>query len=266
MINKYTIVCDESSKKGKNYSYFYGGAMLLESKYEQISSVLDDNKNKLGFHELKRIKITEKNYKDYISMLNLFFEFVKSGDIKVRIMFSPNNQLLRLAKSENFSYTKFYHTFIKNAFNIFYAGKDIGLRLIFDDLPETKEQCDKFKQCLIESINNNDNNKRHYKNKRRYKNNKVYLEQSQIEEVDSKKHIILQLIDVIVGVIDFYLNTDPTEICQSKRASAKYEVYKHVLSQINEIKSNFDICKTTYPIYSNKAWLNKYAHFVYHKK
>lgn len=256
MTNKYLIVCDESSKKGKNHSYFYGGAMLLESKYDQISSILDDYKIKLGFNELKRIKITEKNYKDYISMLSLFFVFVKSGDIKLRIMFSPNDQLLRLSKSENFSYTKFYHTFIKNAFNIFYAGKDIGLRLIFDDLPETREQCDKFKQCLMGSIN---------KNKKYYKN-RVCLKQSQIEEVDSRKHIILQLVDVVVGVIEFYLNTDLTEIRQSKRANAKYKVFKYIFSQIKEIKPDFEICKTTYPVYSVKGWLNKYAHFVYHKK
>ena len=35
----YIIVCDESTKKGQNYSYFYGGAILKEAKYEKISAL-----------------------------------------------------------------------------------------------------------------------------------------------------------------------------------------------------------------------------------
>lgn len=254
--NKYVIVCDESKKKGLNYSYFYGGAMLLESKYDRISKILNDYKSKLGFHELKRVKITEKNYKDYIEMMDLFFTFVRSGDIKVRIMFSPNDQLLKLPKSQNESYTKFYHTFITCAFNIFYAKENINLRLIFDDLPETKEQCKKFKQCLLKSINFNN----------KPNTNKAFLKKEQIEEVDSRKHIILQCVDVVVGLVDFALNTTKKELKESKRAKAKLCVWNKVYSNIKEIHPNFILVRTTGMIYSHKGWINKYAHFVYHKK
>lgn len=253
---KYIIICDESSKNGTNFSYFYGGAMLLENKYDKITSILNDYKSKLGLHELKRVKITEKNYKDYINVLDLFFTFVKSGDIKVRIMFSPNTELLTIPKCQNETYTKFYHTFITNAFNIFYAGEDINLRLIFDDLPETKQQCAKFKQCLIQKINHNI----------KINTNKAYVKKESIEEVDSKKHTILQCIDVIVGLTDFYLNTPPKEIKKSKRAQARYYVWSKILQYVNEISPNFELTKTTTPVFSNKGWLKKYAHFVYHQK
>ena len=252
----YIIVCDESTKKGENFSYFYGGAMLLESKYDKISSILNDYKNKLGFNELKRTKISDKNFKDYISVLDLFFTFVKSGDIKIRIMFSPNNQLLKISKSQNETYSKFYHTFIINAFNIFYAKENIKLRLVFDDLPETKEQCKKFKQCLIKSINHNT----------KPNTNKAKVNKEAIEEVDSKKHIILQCVDVIVGLVDFALNTTNEEIKNSKRALAKYKVWETVLSFIYEINPYFIITETTRPVYSIKGWKSKYSHFVYHQK
>ena len=253
---KYIIVCDESTKKGRNFSYFYGGAMLLENKYEMISAILDDYKQKLNLHELKRVKITEKNYKDYIKILQLFFTFVKSGDIKIRVMFSPNKELLNLPKSQNETYTKFYHAFIINAFNIFYAKEDIELRLIFDDLPETKQQCKLFKKCLIAKINSN------YK----INTNKAHISRDKIEEVDSKKHTILQCVDIIVGLVDFILNTTTQEIKESKRAKARLNVWNYILEEIYIINSNFDLTQTTKPVYSNKGWKEVYRHFVYEQK
>ena len=254
---KFVIVCDESRKKGPTYSYFFGGAMLLENKYEYITSILDDYKSKLGLHELKRTKITDKNYKDYIKVLELFFTFVRSGYIKIRIMFSPNDELLILPNAQNETYSKFYNIFIVNAFNIYYASEDIQLRLIFDDLPETKSQCTKFKQYLMQSIN-------HIPTKPN--TTRAFVKKESIEEVDSKKHTILQCIDVIVGLTDFILNTTPKEILESKRAKARHEVWKKIFEFILEIDSKFNIKETTRPVFSHKAWQNKYSHFVYHKK
>ena len=153
-MTKYMIICDESTRKGPNFSYFYGGAIINESKYQKLSDILVNFKNKFGLNELKRTKISEANYKYYIEVLDLFFTFVRSGDIKVRIMFSPNGELKTdIPHSQNETFIKFYEVFIKDAFSIFYARENIGLRLIFDDLPETKEQCQKFKQHLIKKIN-----------------------------------------------------------------------------------------------------------------
>ena len=250
-------MCDESSKKGKRFSYFYGGAMLKENKYDKIASILNDYKAKFGLNELKRTKINDRNYKSYMDVLELFFTFVKSGDIKVRIMFSPNEQLQTdIPHSQNETYTKFYHTFIINSFNIFYAQKDYSLRLIFDDLPETKEQCLKFKTSLIKSIKRN----------KKPKTNKVFLKKQDIAEVDSKKHVILQCVDVIVGLTDFFLNTTDEDLNNSVRAKAKFNVWKFIYERILEINKEFNFTKSTLPIYSHKGWNTPYQHFVYHQK
>lgn len=254
---KYIIVCDESSRKGRCFSYFYGGAIVAENKYEKISNVLDDYKAKFGLHELKRTKITEKNYKQYIDVIDLFFTFVKSGDIKVRVMFAPNDQLERLPKEQNATYSKFYNTFIVNAFSVFYAGQDIKLRLIFDDLPETKEQIELFKTLLEKKIN--------YDNSSKHKN-RVQVNHDRIEEVDSRKHVVLQCVDVITGLIDFYINTPLSEIKNSKRATAKNKVFLEIKKQIEEIHENFEFLDTTWPIWSTKGWKDCYKHFVYKKK
>lgn len=256
-LKKYIIICDESTKHGNLYSYFYGGAMIEENKYEKISGILNDYKSKFGFNELKRVKITNDNYKHYIEIMDLFFTFVKSGSIKLRIMFSPNDQLIKNIKhSEDESFMKFYYAFIINAFNIFYAKEDFRLRLIFDDLPETKIQCEKFKRLLTKKIELNE----------KPNTNKVYLKKEDIEEVDSKKHIILQCVDVVVGLIDFILNTPLEEISKSKRAIARYKVWQEVYKNILEIDDNFNLLKTTNPVYSHIGWKGLYRHFVYHQK
>lgn len=256
-ITKYTIVCDESTRKGKYFSYFYGGAIIKESKYQKLSEILCNFKNNFGLNELKRTKITEVNYKYYIEVLDLFFTFVRSGDIKVRIMFSPNDQLItHIPHNLNETFIKFYEVFIKDAFSIFYAREDLSLRLIFDDLPETKVQCCKFKEHLIKKINTN--NKPYA--------NKVFIKSEDIEEVDSKKHIILQCVDVIVGLVDYFINTPPKEIKTTKRSQAKFKVWQKIHEFILQMNPNFDLCETTKFIYSNKGWLDRYKHFVYHKK
>lgn len=256
-MTKYMIICDESTRKGPNFSYFYGGAIVNESKYQKLSDILINFKNNFGLNELKRTKISEANYKYYIEVLDLFFTFVRSGDIKVRIMFSPNSELKKdIPHSQNETFIRFYEVFIKDAFSIFYAREDIGLRLIFDDLPETKEQCQKFKQHLIKKINSNN----------KPMANKVYVKEEDIEEVDSQKHIILQCIDIIVGLVDFYLNTSKKELKESKRAQSKYKVWQRIYQFIIEMNPNFIVEETTSPIYSNKGWKDKYKHFVYHQK
>lgn len=255
--DNYIIICDESSKKGEKYSYFYGGAILRESKYEKISTILENYKNSLGLNELKRTKITNKNYKSYIEVIDLFFTFVKSGEINIRLMYSPNGELKKdIPHSLNETYTKFYFAFIKNAFNIFYAKENINLRILFDDLPETKEQCLKFKKLLIRSIISN----------KKPNTNKVFIKKQDIVEVDSKKHIILQCMDVIVGLLDFYLNTSSEKIEESIRAKAKQNVWDFVYRKILEINPSISFDKTTTPIYSHKGWRMPYQHFVYHQK
>ena len=172
-------------------------------------------------------------------------------------MFSPNNELLVIPKSQNETYSKFYNIFIVNAFNINYAGENIQLRLIFDDLPETKSQCQKFKQYLKQSVN-------HIPTKPR--TNRAFVKPEAIEEVDSRKHTILQCVDVLVGLTEFILNTPKEELKASKRAQARLNAWKKVYEFISEVHPEFDIKETTQPVFSNKAWQRKYAHFVYHKK
>lgn len=250
----YVIVCDESTRSGRAYSYFYGGAIVEESKYDKISDKLNMFKERIGiFDEIKRTKITLANVNKYIEMLDFFFTFVKSGDIRVRVMFSPNENLEILPKIENDTFAKFYYLFIRQAFALPFANDDINLRLIFDVLPETKEKVATFKEYLIRNLTHIRDNSA---------TSKVDLSIQNIQEVDSKKHIILQMVDVIVGLIDFYVNDDQKK---SKRWFAKHKIAEVLLSYIQEIHPNFDIYITTKPLKGHNAWIDRYKHFIYTK-
>ncbi|MDE6586460.1 MAG: hypothetical protein K2K80_07265, partial [Clostridia bacterium] len=186
---------------------------------------------------------------------DLFFTYVRSSDIKARVMFSKNEELDVLPKSIDETYCKFYYLFLRYAFSIYYAKCNISLRLIFDDLPETKAACEKLKSYLVNNLNIVTVNR----------GNKVNLIAKDIEEVDSKKHMVLQCMDVIMGLVDFHLNATKEER-ESKRGQARSSVWKFILSKIYEIHENFILTDTTAPIYSHKGWRDQYKHFVFKQK
>lgn len=251
---RYVIVCDESTRHGRNYSYFFGGALVKESEYQKINEVLKIYSESKGLGEVKRTKITLTNYRNYIEFLDLFFTYVQSSKVKARVMFAKNEELDVIPSSLDETYCKFYYLFIRYAFSIFYAKQDIQLRLIFDDLPETKEACTKFKGYLVHNLNIANV----------FRGNHVKIIEKDIEEVDSKRHMILQCMDVVMGMIDFYLNSTAEERV-SKRGQAKVAVCKHILAKIQEIHPDFIMHLTTQPIYSNKGWVDPYKHFAYKK-
>jgi len=223
----YAIICDESTRNGLKYSYFYGGCMLKESELEKINNDLMAFKESLGLKEIKRTKITPSNYDKYIQVINRFFEYVFAGNIKVRIMFVPNAELTRPPKTEDETYSIFYYIFIKRAFNICYANKDIRLRLIFDSLPVNQVDRNKFKEYLVSNIN-----------KLAIQGcNKVKTDRDFIEEIDSTKNCLLQCIDVITGVIDLYKSTKPFP----KHKNGWTDAYKHLVFKKSDKKQVPDV-------------------------
>ena len=252
-MKRYIIVCDESTRKGKKYSYFYGGAIIEEKKYQKINEILALYSSLKQLGEVKRTKITAANYRYYIELLDIFFNFIRTADVKARVMFCANKDLDILPKAEDETYSKFYYLFIRHAFSIYYIQEDISLRLIFDELPETKVACLKFKTFLVKYLNVAKGA------------NSVSLVAKDIEEVDSKKHMILQCMDAIMGLVDFALNSS-AEDRKSIRGKAKWEVWKFVLKKIQAIHPSFCIHATTYPLKSKKGWEDGYKHFVYTKR
>jgi len=266
MKKQYLIYADESHRKGKYFSNFYGGALVDYTKIEKLNEKLNSKKLELGLgQEVKWTKVTEQYLDKYLDLIEYFFEFVKRNEIKIRIMFRQNalvpQNLSR--EQEEKEYFLLYYQFIKHAFGIDYCNpseKDsVSLKLYFDKLPDTKKKNKEFKGYIY-ALNDF------------FCVNNIHIYNEDIAEVDSKNHVILQCMDIILGAMNFKLNNmDKEKIPGSnrrgKRTIAKEKLYKNILKNIKEIYPNFNIGMSTSirNEYSNH-WKDPYRHWCFKSK
>jgi hypothetical protein len=132
------------------------------------------------------------------------------------------------------------------------------LRIYFDKLPDTQEKCAAFKGFVL-GLNKNS----------AFRRAKIQIGDDQIAEVDSKEHVIMQALDVVMGAMQFRLNDkhlDKPEgaLRRGKRTIAKERVYKHVNTRISAIYPRFNIGITTGTQNEPRnVWLHPYRHWVF---
>lgn len=263
---QYLIYADESRRKGKYFSNFYGGALIDYKDLEKLNKKIITKKEELGlFQEVKWTKVTEQYLDKYIELIDYYFEFIKLNKIKIRIMFRQNamvpQQLTR--EQEEKEYFLLYYQFIKHAFGIDYCNpndKDqVILKMYFDKLPDTKKKNKEFKGYIY-ALNDF------------FVINNVHIYNEDIAEVDSKDHVILQCMDIILGAMNFKLNNmDKEKVSNSnrrgKRTIAKEKLYKRILNNIKNIYPNFNIGVST----SSRSdltnnWKDPYRHWCFKSK
>lgn len=156
MPKEYIIYCDESVSSGKHYSDFYGGALVGSEDYEFVNNVLENYKNTLGINEeIKWTKTNAFTFENYKSIMDLFFQLIDEGKVKVRIMFRQSAiQAVNLTSDQVKSgYFLLYYQFIKHAFGLQYCNNshtDVYIRLYFDELPDSKEKSELFKNHIMQ--------------------------------------------------------------------------------------------------------------------
>ena len=155
-----------------------------------------------------------------------------------------------------------YYQFIKHAFGLDYSVENendsIDLKLYFDQLPDTKEKNDEFKEHILHLNEIFDEH--------------INIKKEDIVEINSKDHVIQQCMDIILGSINFKLNNlDKVKIeganKRGRRTIAKEKLYKVILKNIREIYPNFNIGITT-GIRGNikNRWLDPYRHWLFKTK
>lgn len=265
MKKQYLIYSDESYIKGKFFSNFYGGALVDYTQMQKISDILNQKKKELNLgNEIKWSKMSENYLNKYIEMINLFFSFIKSNKIKIRIMFKQNAYRFDKLSKEKYEkeYQLLYYQFIKHAFGLDYSVENendsIDLKLYFDQLPDTKEKNDEFKEHILHLNEIFDEH--------------INIKKEDIVEINSKDHVIQQCMDIILGSINFKLNNlDKVKIegtnKRGRRTIAKEKLYKVILKNIREIYPNFNIGITT-GIRGNikNRWLDPYRHWLFKTK
>lgn len=256
----YYLYCDESIKNGDFFSNFYGGALVDAYHIQKITHALNQKKNELNLQgEIKWSKATEPYLQKYMDFIELYFQYIKSGKIKIRIMFIQNiNRPQKLTEEQrNNEYFLLYYQFFKHAFGLRYCGSsaETPVRIIpyFDQFPHKKDKIENFKN-FISTIPV-------------FKENGIIVNKDDITEINSKDHVILQGMDIILGSMQFRLNKeherkDPQTGRRGKRTKAKEKLYKFIHHEICDIFPNFNIgVSTGYRGSSNAFWEHPYRHW-----
>ena len=131
--------------------------------------------------------------------------------------------------------------------------------MYFDKLPDTKKKNKEFKGYIY-ALNDF------------FCINNVHIYNEDIAEVDSKNHVILQCMDIILGAMNFKLNNMdkekmPDSNRRGKRTIAKEKLYKNILRNIKTIYPNFNIGVSTSSRgdFTNN-WKDPYRHWCFKSK
>ena len=91
MAEQFIIYCDESSEKGEFCSHFYGGALVRADDRQAIEAIISKKKAELNIAaEFKWSRVSEPYAQKYIDLMDMYFDLIESGRIKIRIMFTQN--------------------------------------------------------------------------------------------------------------------------------------------------------------------------------
>lgn len=261
----YVIFCDESDKSGKYFSNFFGGVLLQDRDREAIEALLRAKKDELNFGgELKWQKVTDNYREKYEEFIRYFFEFVATGRMKVRIMFTQNIFAPRGLSKEQLeeTYFRLYYQFIKHAFGVRYCNPNsldrVSFSFMLDQIPDTRTKTDRFK-TYISRIPDTPG----------LSGCNLKMPKHRIADVDSKDHTILQGLDIVLGAMAFRLNDKHLIKPQGshrrgKRTIAKERLYKSINRQIREIYPNFNIgVSTGTPNGREDRWNHFYRHWKF---
>lgn len=264
MHKRYIIFCDESDDRGRYFSNFYGGVLIEASKQQAIEDELQAHKDRLNIFlgEMKWERITGPYAEKYIEFVNAVFDIVDRGDMKMRMMFTQNRHIpiLREYQIGN-DYFMLYYQFIKHAFGLEYAvpeGGTASAAVLLDDVPHSAEKFHQFKEYLS-SLSTFP----------RWSRAGFSIDYSDIADVNSKKHNILQALDVVLGGVQSRLNEKhtrphPPAKRRSKRARAKGLVYDAIRARIQKGYPNFNVGVSTATIEGmHQRFMHPYRHWLF---
>lgn len=264
----YIIYADESDKKGRYFSNFFGGVLLAAHEQEPISRELEKVKADLGLtHEVKWQNVDQSCVDRYIEFIQYYFTYVASSRLRVRIMFTQNMRVPKNLEKRHFDdqYFLLYYQFIKHAFGLKYADHNphqaVFVSILPDKIPDTAERVGRFKDYLCRIPGS-----------AFMRSANLFIPRSSIAEANSEHHVILQGLDLILGSMSSRLNEKlrvkpPGKRLRGKRTVAKEKLYKVINQEIRKIYPNFNVGTGTACHYGpSDRWTHPYRHWLFMPK
>lgn len=264
MAREIVIYADESVSREAKFSNFYGGCLVESHELLRVQQRLEAKKRELNFYgEIKWQKVTANYLGKYEALMSAFFDEVQSRRVKVRIMFTQNRRdRIDLAPERlEDGYFKLYYQFIKHEFGLTHAptgSTPIRVRLLFDEMPDQLERRYTFRQYLA-SLSKS----------AAFRKAGLVIDPSQIAEVRSHDHVLLQCTDVVLGAMQFRLNDKhrlkPVGASRrGKRTVAKEKLYRTILERVQQIRPRFNIGISTGDDGDrSNRWHHPYRHWLF---
>lgn len=264
MARELIIYTDESTKEGRYFANFYGGALVRSEDIDDVRQVLTNAAAEVGLTaEIKWQKVSSGYLSRYMRLVDAFFDLVAADRIKVRIMFTQRVYVainLTPEQREN-EYHLLYYQFLKHAFGLQFcnpSSEPVRLRIYLDSLPDTKEKNAQFKGYVAA-----------LEKSKEFRDAHLLVPADQIAEVRSHDHIVLQCLDVVLGAMQFRLNDLHKEkpAGQPRRGSrtiAKEKLYRHISARIRTIYPHFNIgISTGTDGDPTNRWAHPYRHWLF---
>lgn len=258
------IYADESDEAGPYYANFYGGALVESAHLGEVEGRLRAAKLAQNlFGEVKWGKVTATYLPKYIAVLDEFFALLREEKVKMRVMF--RHLYHRPTALSDYhranAYHILYYQFLKHAFGLEYCNpqaEPVRIRFYLDRMPDTRERNATFKR-FVTSLEV-------YPPFRRAR---ILIPADQIAEVDSHDHVVMQLLDIVLGSMQFRLNNKhlvkpPSAVRRGKKTIAKEKLYRHIGSRVREMYPRFNIGEST-GLRSDPGnrWRDSYRHWCF---
>lgn len=254
---------DESDSYGKYYANFYGGILIQSENYEEVLHRLQTAVESVGLtdEEIKWQKVNAYTEERYKRIIDVLFEILGEGKAKMRIFFRHRrHEPLGLSNEQRRKeYQMLYYQFIKHAFGLGYcnpSGKPIRLRLFLDDMPLKKLDRQEFLDAIYK-LNATVG----------FEKANIHIAEGDVAEVNSKKHLPLQVMDLVLGSICFRLNDKhlikDIDGKRARRTIIKESLYKYIRAKICKLHPGFNVGTNTGITKLSDRWEQAYRHWSF---
>ena len=152
-----------------------------------------------------------------------------------------------------------YYQFIKHAFGLEYcnpSGEPIRLRLFLDDMPLKKLDRQEFLDAIYK-LNATVG----------FEKANIHIAEGDVAEVNSKKHLPLQVMDLVLGSICFRLNDKhlikDIDGKRARRTIIKESLYKYIRAKICKLHPGFNVGTNTGITKLSDRWEQAYRHWSF---
>ena len=235
----YSVISDESERKGRRYSYFYGGLLIPNASIPECRFLLSAVALSCRIKgEIKWTKTSLHNVEAYMQMASTFLMLVEEGSCRLRVAYNSNDHLHAASAKRGTSkalYLKLYHNFLLNGFSLRWANlppKSKDLFFLMDRLPVGADDGETFATTLSKIPN------QWALGRCKVPDSPFTVHHKNVSEIESSTCLLLQMVDMMTGAMYSLANEladQPGSGVDTNRGRAKNALGLHIIQRLRQM-------------------------------